>query len=751
MQPIPETEARLSSGDVPTAQLDSTGGDRPMPSAEAIGILRPALAAGEIGRLGGYRIVRVLGQGGMGVVFLAEDPALGRSVAVKAMLPTVATSARERFLREARAAAVIKDDHVVTIHQVGEDNGVPFLVMELLDGESLADRVAREGRLPIPEVVRIGRELANGLAAAHAKGLLHRDVKPANAWLEGPTGRVKLLDFGLARSVSGGAELTKSGAILGTPAYMPPEQARGEPTDPRSDLFSLGAVLYQLATGERPFRGDETMAVLLAVVQFDPTPPSRVRTEVPSALSALIMRLLAKKPSDRPGSAVDVSMLLAKIGSSEPAPVVGNRRPWLIAGILIALASLIGIAFASGLFNAKSAKTSPSTRLDEKTGPDPLIKPNDLPKKTDPPVKPKEPPPKEPKKVEPKPPTPSPSPSATPIDSLTRSKHVPTNRPNAPDNVVAIAHGESERYTVVAFSPDGKSMAVGARNGTVHLWDIATWTSQVLPWKAQFGDDVRVRQVEFSPDGQFVAAALNNAGGAIHVWHVPTQRGAGGDAIKYAERSFAFNRVDGSFATGGRGKDSEVRVYDLGPDHRIVRRNVAISPTDVDVLAFTPTGDRLLAFRRDRKLSIWDPKTGTGQPLPDWWITNLGANLHSVAFSRSGERIAFPTEYHTYIGSAVLGRSKIRQFEPTPGLDGKVKSDAMVMANVAFGPNDDLVVTGYSDGTVRLCEFSAGRATWRTLASFPKGRVWSVAFSPEGRHIAAIVGSDAHVIRLALK
>jgi len=177
---------------------------------ELLNFLAPAEGPGEIGRLGGYRILKILGSGGMGVVFHAEDPALQRPVAVKAMLPRMAASAsaRLRFLREGRAAASLHHDHIVPIYQVGEDRGVPFLAMPLLRGESLEDRLKREGEgaLPPAEVCRIGREIAEGLAAAHARGLVHRDVKPANVWLESdgesvmPTsGRVKILDFGLAR------------------------------------------------------------------------------------------------------------------------------------------------------------------------------------------------------------------------------------------------------------------------------------------------------------------------------------------------------------------------------------------------------------------------------------------------------------------------------------------------------------------------------------------------------------------------
>src|SRR5262249_27187820 len=205
-----------------------------------VGFLGPPQEPGELGRLGAYRVLRVLGVGGMGIVFHAEDVQLRRAVALKCLLPALAATsqARQRFLREARAAAAIEHEHVVVIYQVGEDRGIPFLAMQLLQGESLEDRLRREPLLPASQVLRIGREIAVGLAAAHERGLIHRDIKPANVWLEGPQARVKLLDFGLARAVADDTGVSQAGTIVGTPAYMAPEQSRGDPVDARCDLFS---------------------------------------------------------------------------------------------------------------------------------------------------------------------------------------------------------------------------------------------------------------------------------------------------------------------------------------------------------------------------------------------------------------------------------------------------------------------------------------------------------------------------------
>ncbi|MCY2946376.1 MAG: serine/threonine-protein kinase [Planctomycetota bacterium] len=190
--------------------------------------LRPSENPGEIGRLGGYTLLSVLGKGGMGMVFLAHDPMLDRKLALKVMIPEAATpDNRERFFREARSVAALTHDNIVPIFQIGEDNGVPFLTMPFLQGEPLDKKLDRDRNPKLRETLRIVRETLAGLSAAHAKGLIHRDIKPGNIWLEGPRGRVRILDFGLARTRTQDARITQAGAIMGTPAYMAPEQAGG--------------------------------------------------------------------------------------------------------------------------------------------------------------------------------------------------------------------------------------------------------------------------------------------------------------------------------------------------------------------------------------------------------------------------------------------------------------------------------------------------------------------------------------------
>ena len=284
----------------------------------------PPAAEGEVGVLGPYRVLKELGKGGMGAVYLALDTRLDRKLAMKVMLPEFAAdaAAKERFPREARAAAKVSHDNVVTVYEADERDGVPYITMPLLQGTPLDEYLKKKGAPPLPHVVRIGAQTALGLAAAHAHGLVHRDIKPANLWLEAPNGRVKVLDFGLAKPVGSEPELTKSGAIVGTPAYMSPEQARGLKVDARTDLFSLGAVLYRLCAGKNPFVGDHVMAVLAALITDEPTPVRELNPNVPEPLVALIHQLLAKKPEDRPQTAVDVAkQLRAILDQSTASPV----------------------------------------------------------------------------------------------------------------------------------------------------------------------------------------------------------------------------------------------------------------------------------------------------------------------------------------------------------------------------------------------------------------------------------------------
>lgn len=245
----------------------------------SLDFLEPCNVPGRLGRLGGYEILEVIGRGGMGVVLRAMDSKLNRVVAIKVLAPELASNpqARKRFLREAQAAAAVSHDHVVTIHAVDDNEKTPLLVMECIVGQSLQQKIDKVGALGLKEILRIGMQIASGLAAAHKQGLVHRDIKPANILLENGIERVKITDFGLARATDD-VGITQSGQIAGTPQYMSPEQAMGHTVDQRSDLFSLGSVLYTLCTGRPAFRADSTVAVLRRVCDDVPRPIHEINT-----------------------------------------------------------------------------------------------------------------------------------------------------------------------------------------------------------------------------------------------------------------------------------------------------------------------------------------------------------------------------------------------------------------------------------------------------------------------------------------
>lgn len=324
-----------------------------------IDFLEPPRDPANLGRIGNYELICVVGRGGMGTVYKAHDELLHRTVALKMMSPELAVSdtPRQRFIREARAAAQVTHENVVTIHSVDESRPIPFLTMQYVEGVSLQDRM-KDPSLDVDEIVRIGREIAAGLQAAHARGLVHRDVKPANILLESPGGRVKITDFGLARAVDD-ATLSQSGAVIGTPLYMAPEQARGEALDHRADLFSLGTVLYAMCAGGSPFRAGNTLAVLKRVCDDQPPSLRTLNAAIPQWLETIIVRLMAKDPSQRFSSAQEVidrltakSAVDAQTAPTLPVPVYAvsvlekkSRVPWIVGGVCMIALATVGVAY----------------------------------------------------------------------------------------------------------------------------------------------------------------------------------------------------------------------------------------------------------------------------------------------------------------------------------------------------------------------------------------------------------------------
>jgi urea transport system substrate-binding protein len=344
----------------------------------------------ELGRLSTFRILRVLGQGGMGIVFEGEDSALHRRVAVKVLRPEIQSdSLEQRFQQEARLAASLNHDHIVTIYQIGQHAGRHFLVMEYLIGESLAQRLERDGWLPTLEALEITRQAALGLAVAHEHGLIHRDIKPANIWLESdrPSGalkRVKILDFGLARPIVNHNTLSSSGELVGTPSYMAPEQIFGRPLDGRTDLYSLGCTLYACLMGTPPFVKEDTSALLEAVAYETSPDVENLGSRIPKPAALLLSELLAKDPDARPASATLVARRLGELEAADAlavpqssrtqllratSPRMRARIPHMHAGVWVGSFTILAAALIALAMGIRGFKSEPQDNGEEKVGP----------------------------------------------------------------------------------------------------------------------------------------------------------------------------------------------------------------------------------------------------------------------------------------------------------------------------------------------------------------------------------------------
>ncbi len=357
LQSIAEPESELQDLPPQTTvdlQLSASESEEIELDPISLDFLEPAAHPELLGRIGRFDIERIIGSGGMGVVFKAHDGELHRSVAVKVLAPHLAHSAaaRKRFAREAQAAAAVIHPNVIPIHNVESDGKLPYLVMQYVAGESLQTRVDRLGPLPITDVLRIAQQTAAGLMAAHAQGLIHRDVKPANILLEESIDRVVLSDFGLARTVDD-ASLTRTGIVTGTPHYMSPEQASGESIDCRSDQFSLGCVIHFMLTGRPPFRASTAMGVLNRICHHKHRPVQKINGSVPRELSRLVDRLLAKPAGARFASVksceAELSSMLSAVQSGRLRLSNARRLRYLPLRVWSGLALVVVVSIAMGI------------------------------------------------------------------------------------------------------------------------------------------------------------------------------------------------------------------------------------------------------------------------------------------------------------------------------------------------------------------------------------------------------------------
>ncbi len=616
-----------------------------------------------LGRLAHFDVMRVIGRGGMGIVLEAFDSRLQRNVALKVLDPELAhdDTARQRFCREARAAASIAHENVVAVHQVehASSGELPYLVMQLISGETLEQRLLRVKRLSLKETVRIAWQVSLGLAAAHAQGLIHRDIKPGNILLEPPHDRVKLTDFGLAR-IADDVKLTRTGFVSGTPLYMAPEQARGEEGDARSDLFSLGAMLYEMFAGQPPFQASSALLILKQITETKHRPLREVNPDAPEWLAQMVDELLAKKPEDRYQSASDVAEVLEYAwtrmrNSSDELPTVcqeelkqRRQRTRIVTAAIGAALLLVGLL--AGMLVPWRATTLSSPKS-----------------------------------------------SAEPL---------------------AVLSAQAGSAWSVSFHPKSDLVAMAVEDGSVRLWNLRDKSIQEtfdahrgVVWASQFfndgellataGDDGQlkiwsrakqeplkifehpnaVRGLAISREGKLFAGDRK---GGLHVWSADSSEPLATAQQPGAVYSVAISPDSQTLATAG--SDKVIRLWNAETLKQRLPLEGHAGP--VYGLSFNPHGDQLASAGWDGTIRIWN--VADGKLLRSW--DGQSGDIWSIAFSPQGTTLA------------------------TGGTDGSVRTwDAesgkqlatylghnTTVHTIAFNQDGSLLGSGGRDGAVRI-------------------------------------------------
>ncbi len=644
-------------------------------SENPLSFLQPSGDPAFIGRLHHFEVSRVIGRGGMGIVLEAFDPHLHRNVAIKVLNPQFQAHeiARQRFCREGRAAAAISHEHVVQMFQVARahEGEIAYLVMQLIEGETLEQRLART-RQPLPpqEVARLGMQIAAGLSAAHARHMVHRDIKPANVLIEAETDRVKLTDFGLAIA-SDDVKLTQTGIVTGTPLYMSPEQAMGGTADERSDLFSLGAVMYEMATAASPFSAASPVGVMKRIMDEMPVAPHIVNPAIGKPLSEIIMALLAKRPENRPESSSSVATALAGIvtqygpisplqipavAAIESKKLSGNHRivhrGWITGAWLTAAVAALSMIVAVTLW-------------------------------------------------------------MNPIQTIDRGDAFPS----------VVLAGNPGTVWSVDFSPDGKQIAAAIEDGSVRIWDVASqtllksfnghrgiawmvryhpsrplvvssgddgwvklWDSSTLELLKEWRADSSVKSVAFSPSGDRLVAGDRE--GIVHVYGIES-----GEEITRQQQPGSILGVD--YSADGKliatvGSDKLVRLWDAESLEQ--RQTMSGHDGPIYNVRFASTGPFLATVGWNKNVRIWNSETGAE-------VANLvgsEGDVWSVSFCSSGSHLVTGEQN----GAARVWDLSTSQ--PVATLRGHTSS----VHNVTLDPNVHRIATSSRDGTIRVWDMS---------------------------------------------